>query len=147
MTILSSLLTQLMKKLVTFLYFLTHFVSCKKAEEKVAEDLVIQAMTNGQWVITKFTQSGTDITTSFSGYKFQYYSNRTVDAIKNSLKEFTGSWNGDANAMTTWADFPGAGNPISLLNGTWQITRNSWTYVEATQTNGTEIKTFRLDKQ
>jgi hypothetical protein len=136
-----------MKKLLTFFLFLILLSSCKKAKEEIAEDLVIQAMTSGQWVITKFTQNGTDITSNFSAYKFQYYSNRTVDAFKNGNKEFTGNWNGDATAMTTWADFPGAGEPISLINGTWNITRNSWTYVEAKQTNGTELKTLRLDKQ
>ena len=49
--------------------------------------------------------------------------------------------------MTTWADFPGSPNPISLINGTWNITKSGWTYVEATQINGTEVKTLRLDKQ
>lgn len=136
-----------MKRLLTFFLFLIFFSGCKKTQEKIAEDLVIQAMTSGQWVITKFTQNGTDITTSFSGYKFQYYSNRTVDAFNNGVKEYTGNWNGDAAAMTTWADFPSAGTPISLINGTWNITNNGWTYVEAKQTNGAEIKTLRLDKQ
>lgn len=121
--------------------------SCKKTVEKIGEDLVLKAMTDGQWVITKFTQNGTDITSSFSGYKFQYYSNKTVDAILNGVKERSGSWDGSATAMTTWADFPGAPSPIALINGTWNITKNSWTYVEATQTNGTEVKTLRLDKQ
>lgn len=121
-------------------------VSCKKTIEKVAQDLVVQAMTNGQWRVSKFTQNGSDITSSFSSYKFQYYSNKTVDAFNNNLKERTGNWDGNASAMTTWVNFPGAPNPISLINGTWNITKNSWTFVEATQTNGIEIKTLRLDK-
>ena len=121
--------------------------SCKKTAEKIGEDLVIKAMTDGQWKITKFTQNGTDITTSFSGYKFQYYGNKTVDAILNGTTERTGNWDGNAYAMTTWAEFPAAPNPISLINGTWNITKNSWTYVEATQTNGGDTKTLRLDKQ
>lgn len=136
-----------MKKLYTLFTVLIFFSGCKKAVENIAEDLVIKAMTDGQWVITSFTQNGTDITSSFSGYKFQYYSNRTVDAIKNGVTERTGTWDGNATNMTTWANFPGAPNPISLINGTWNITRNNWTYVEASQTNGTEIKTLRLDKQ
>jgi hypothetical protein len=121
--------------------------ACKKAKETIAADLVIQAMTNGQWVITKFTLNGTDITTSFSGYKFQYFENKTVDAIKNGTKERTGNWDGNATNMTTWASFAGAPDPIALLNGTWNITNNGWTYVVATQTNGAEQKTMRLDKQ
>ena len=137
-----------MKKIIVVICAALLFnCSCQKSIETVTQDLVVQAMTNGQWVITRFTQNNTDITSGFSSYKFQYHSNKTVDAIKNGAIERTGNWDGNAVAMTTWADFPGATNPISLINGTWNITRNSWTYVEATQTNGTEIKTLRLDKQ
>lgn len=136
-----------MKQLITLLLCFIILGSCKKTAEKIGEDLVVKAMTDGQWVITKFTQNGTDITSSFSGYKFQYYSNKTVDAILNGVKDRTGNWDGNATAMTTWADFPGASSPISLINGTWNITNSGWTFVEATQTNGTEVKTLRLDKQ
>ena len=140
-------LNPFMKKLCTLFLLAVAFGSCKKTAEKIGEDLVMKAMTDGQWKITKFTQNGTDITSSFSGYKFQYHSNKTVDAILNGTTERTGNWDGNASAMTTYANFPGANNPISLINGTWNITRNSWTYVEATQTNGAETKTLRLDKQ
>ena len=136
-----------MKRLIPLLFITILLGSCEKAAEKIGEDLVIKAMTDGQWKITKFTQNGTDITSNFSGYKFQYYSNKTVDAILNGVTERSGTWDGNASAMTTYANFPGATNPILLINGTWNITKNSWTYVEATQTNGTEVKTLRLDKQ
>ena len=136
-----------MKQLFTLFAIAILFGSCKKVTEKIGEDLVIKAMTDGQWKITKFIHNGADITSSFSTYKFQYYSNKTVDAINNGVTEKTGNWDGNAAAMTTWADFPGSTNPISLINGTWNIIKNSWTYVEATQTNGSETKTMRLDKQ
>lgn len=136
-----------MKKFFSlFIFTLILLPGCKKAIENIGEDLVIQAMTNGQWVLTKFTQNGTNITSDFAAYKFQYHKNRTVDAIKNGSIEFTGSWDANASNLTTWANFPGASNPIILINGTWNITKNSWTYVEGTQTNGTEVKTLRLDK-
>jgi hypothetical protein len=48
--------------------------------------------------------------------------------------------------MTTSDNIPVDPIQISLINGTWKITKNSWTFVEATQTNGLEIKTLRLDK-
>ncbi len=136
-----------MKKLLTLLLFVLTLSGCKKAIEQIAEDMVVKAMTDGQWVVTRFTQNGTDITTDFSGYKFQYYKNKTVDAIKNGTVERSGTWDGNASAMTTWASFPGATNPLSLINGSWNITNSGWTYVEATQTIGTEVKTLRLDKQ
>lgn len=135
-----------MKRLLLFATLIVSMTGCKKSIEKVAEDLVIKAMTDGQWKITSFTNNGTNITADFANYKFQYYSNRTVDAINNGTVEKTGNWDGDANAQTTWASFVSANYPLQLINGTWHITRNSWTYVEATQTNGSEVKTMRLDK-
>ena len=136
-----------MKKLIPFIALLISLVGCKKTVEDVQEDLVVRAMTDGQWVITSFTQNSTNITADFSTYKFKYYSNKTVDAIKNGATEKTGNWDGNATAMTTWANFPSANYPLTLINGTWNITNNGWTFVVATQTNGSETKTMRLDKQ
>jgi hypothetical protein len=135
------------KTTVVSIGFLLLFCGCKKTVEKIAENAILNAMTDGQWIVTSFKQNGTDITNSFSAYKFQYYRDKTVDAIKNGIVEEKGNWDGDALAKTTWANFPDAIAPIDLLNGTWQINDNGWTYVIATQTTGTEIKNLRLDKQ
>jgi len=121
--------------------------ACSKTVEEKKQDLVIQAMTDGQWGVTSFTLNGTNITADFATYRFKYYENKTVDAIKNGTVEKTGQWDGDASTMTTWANFSGAVNPLDLINGSWHIDRNSWTYVEASQTSGGNTKTMRLDKQ
>ncbi len=121
--------------------------SCKKALENQLNDVIIKSMTDGQWVITSFKNNGTDLTSDFAGYEFQYHSNKTVDAIKNGAIEITGNWDGDALDKTTWASFPGNSLPITLLNGTWKISNNTWTYVVASQTNGTQTKSFRLEKK
>ncbi len=136
-----------MKKAIFLFIFVLPFISCKKQVQKVQEDLVILAMTDGQWVVTTFTLNSNNITADFSSYKFKYYSNKTVDAIKSGTVEKTGTWDGDASNMTTSANFSTPPYPLDLINGNWQITRNSWTYVEATQTNGGNTKTMRLDKQ
>lgn len=136
-----------MKILIPLLTIILLFAGCNKTIEKIQEDAIIKAMTDGQWVITSFVQNGTDITTSFSGYKFQYYSNKTVDAIKNGTVEKTGTWDGEASTMTTWANFTSATTPLILINGSWHIDNNSWTFVVATQAVTGETKTMRLDKQ
>jgi hypothetical protein len=136
-----------MKKILPFLLGVSLFISCKKEAVAVAEDLIVQAMINGQWVVTSFTQNGNNITSNFSGYKFQFYSNRTVDAIKNGVKEKTGNWGGSTVTMTTWVDFTAAPAPLILINGTWNVIDTGFDYLEATQTNGTEIKTLRLEKK
>ena len=136
-----------MRKAVAIISFFLLLTGCKKTVEKLKENAVIDAMTEGQWVVTKFVKNGTTITSDFADYKFQFHSNRTVDAFKNSTVEKTGTWDGDAGTMTTWASFVGAATPLDLINGSWHIDNNSWTFVVATQTNSSGSKTMRLDKE
>jgi len=136
-----------MKLFIFILASLVSLAGCKKTIEKKAEDAILKAMTDGQWAVTNFTINGTDITSDFTAYKFQYFDNYTVNAIKNGAVENTGTWLGDVNSMSISANFPNATNPLLLINGTWHITDNSWTYVKATMTVGTEVRTLRLDKQ
>jgi hypothetical protein len=136
-----------MKNLVVFIGVIVLLTGCKKSVQNIEEDLVIKAMTDGQWAITSFTQNGNNITSVFATYKFKYYSDRTVDAINNGTVEKTGNWDGNAATMTTWASFANATSPLSLINGNWHIDNNSWTFVVATQAVGTETKTMRLEKQ
>lgn len=103
-------------------------------------------MVNGQWVVSKFTLNGADLTPSFSSYRFQYHRNMTVDAIHNGAVETTGQWDGEINTRSTWALFTNAAPPVSYLNGTWQITNNTLTYVILTQTDAGDNKFMRLDK-
>jgi hypothetical protein len=137
-----------MKQLLSLAFVVLLSSSCKKTIQNIQEDLVIKAMTDGQWGVTNFVLNGTNITADFALYKFKYYNNpKKVDAIKGGTVEMTGQWDGNSGANTTWANFTGAVYPLFLINGTWNITRNSWTYVEATQTSGGDIKVMRLDKQ
>jgi hypothetical protein len=136
-----------MKKFILILITILSLTGCKKLVEQKAQDAIIQAMTSGQWAVTSFTTNGSDITTDFTAYKFQFFNTYTVDAIKNGVAEYHGTWNGDANSMNITTSFPTATTPVSLLNGTWHIIDNSMTYVKATMTVGTEVRTLRLDKQ
>ena len=135
-----------MHKLIYALVLVLLSAGCSKTVDQMKENAVISAMTNGQWKITSFIDDGANITSQFSDYSFQYHSNKTVDAIKNGLVEKSGTWDGDAIAMTIAASFQSAANPLNLINGTWHIDRNSWTYVEASLRIGTTTRTLRLDK-
>jgi hypothetical protein len=125
--------------------------SCKKkALEDLPiqqqEDLVILAMTSGQWRMSWFKENDVPVT-AFDGYEFQYYRDYTVDAMKSGIIT-KGTWGGNSANMTTSAQFANtAADPLPRLNGTWNITRNSWTYVEAKQVSGGVTKTMRLDKK
>ena len=135
-----------MGKLIAIISFFLLCSGCKKTIEKIKENAVISAMTDGQWVITSFVKNGTNITSDFAGYKFQFYSNKSVEAIKSSVVEKTGNWDGDVNNMTITTNFPNAVLPLTLLNGTWHIDNNSMTFVVASQNSGAETKALRLEK-
>ncbi len=135
-----------MKKFTIALLLFVSLASCKKTLEEKARDIVLDAMTSGKWEITKFTVDGNNITSDFAGYSFQYHKNETVDAIKDGSVQSTGSWSGDAANMRISANFTNVSEPLLLINGQWSITNNSWTFVEASQTIGSQVKTLRLDK-
>lgn len=123
--------------------------SCKKTIEKAAEDAVVKIMVTGQWKITKYTQGSADITGEFAAYSFQFKENKTVDAIKSGAIEKTGTWEGNAtdlNAPTIYANFTNATYPLSLLNGTFLVTKTGQTFVEAKKTVAAEEHFIRLDK-
>ena len=135
-----------MKNLAAILFIACTLTDCKK-KSAIQEDLVILAMTTGQWKVTSFVDGGVDRTTEFASYRFKYYSNNTVDAVSNGTVQKTGTWNGSASTMSISADFPNAVQPLVLINGNWNITRNSWTYVEAGQSQNGQQKTLRLDNE
>ena len=128
------------------------FVGCN-AKEKIVEqqqqNLIMSAITTGQWKVTGYVKGGTDVTADFTGYLFQFKNNYTVDAIFNGTLEKTGSWAaaGDMQAQTMTANFSNATHPLILLNGTWDIVSTTWTSVDAKLTVNGELRTLRLDKQ
>jgi competence protein ComGC len=132
---------------ILLLVSLASLTGCKKFVEKKKEDALVKAMVDGQWAITSFVHNGNNITPDFTGYKFQYYEDKTVDAIKDGSVETTGDWDGDVNTMTTWASFTGVSTPLSHINGSWHIDDSGWTYVVATQATTSDTKVMRLDKQ
>ena len=138
-----------MKKLATTLILLltlASFTNCKKFVEKKKEDALLDIMTDGKWIITSFVKNTVDLTDNFDGYAFKYYSDRTVDAIKNGSVEKKGNWDGDVATMTTWADFQNATQPLIEINGSWHLDDTGLNYVIASQRGAQDSKEMRLDK-
>ena len=122
--------------------------ACKKAVEHKEQDLLLQLIVNGQWVITKYTINSNDIgPLVFSHYRFQFKKNFTVDAINNGTVENTGTWNGSIATKTITANFPNPNSTLALLNGTWSVTDSGLDYVEATQTVNGENRFLHMDKK
>lgn len=136
-----------MKKLYTIVFLVAALGCAKEKQEQVQQNLIVQAMVNGQWKVTSFKRDALDITADFAPYKFQFKENLTVDAINNGTVEKTGSWNADPAALTITSNFSNAVNPLVLLNGTWKINNTTWTSVEASLSISGENRSLRLDKE
>lgn len=133
--------------LLTLLFSCFWPVSCKKAIENKQREVLIDAITNGTWVIQQFKEDTLDITNQFSGYSFKFEENGAVHALYIGSVYADGIWTGDANNYTITSQFPTAINPVKKLNGTWKLTDSYWDYVEAEMTTPTGKNTLHLRKK
>lgn len=136
-----------MRHLMMLMLTAVLFTGCKESIENAQEDAVMKAMTDGRWKVSNYVKGGSNETAGFAGYLFQFHKNQTVDALKNSAVDKTGTWVGNASNLTIQATFSNATEPLILLNGTWQITKTTWTSVDAIQIVNGEQRVLRLDKQ
>ena len=114
---------------IKFLSILLFFVlvsatSCKKAIEAIKEQLVVDAITDGIWTVTKFTETGTNKTSDYTGWEFQYFNNGTSVAKKTGNADVPGNWSGNAADFSFTAGFTTTPPvPLEKLAGTWTVTR------------------------
>lgn len=125
-------------RFATCICVLFFFLSCTKTIEKKKEQALVDAITNGRWIITQFKISGTDTTSIFNGYEFQFYEQGTVDAVYPIGKN-TGTWVGNMGDLTITANFITTSDTLQQLNDVWKITDSDWDYVRANAQNGTKL--------
>lgn len=141
-----------MKQLLILSFTLLLMVSCKKAikqtREQIAETLIVKAMTDGRWTVTVYNDGTTDSKPEFDGYEFQFKTDRTVDAFKNTSKESTGTWNEDKVNIAIIADYPTtAAITLQRLDGNWKLKDSNWSWVKAEQTINGKLVKLELTKK
>ncbi len=108
--------------------------SCKKLVEDKKRDLLIDAITKGKWIVEDYTEAGVDRSIDFMGYEFSFEENGTVTGVYSGGAASAGTWTGDIGNASISANFPAASDPVSRLNGTWNIYDSYWDYVKARRT-------------
>jgi hypothetical protein len=123
-------------------------LSCKKAVEEQYDDILKKLITDGSWVITKFTEGGTDITGSFGGWVCKFNDNNTLTATQGASSNVqTGTWQSNTASQTISAQFSsGVTAPLEKINGTWNITASSATVGKFSQTKSGIFYTMELTK-
>ena len=95
-------------------------------------------MTDGLWIITKYTEGNNNITSAFTGWECKFNTDKTAVATKGTAS-ITGLWSASITHKTITSHFPPGSGILEKINGTWKTVKNNSTYGEFTQTiNGTE---------
>jgi hypothetical protein len=136
-----------MKRLIQFtiLIVLMTSVACKKAVQNKEEQLLMAAITDGQWYVQQYVEGATDVSAQFSGYTFQFYNTGKVIGFISS-DTTSGTWSGDVNNSSITSQFPTAGDPNKTLNGTWILSTTFTNYVEGYMTTASGKNTLHLAK-
>jgi hypothetical protein len=121
-------------------------LACNKIIEKKKQNVAMDAITDGRWIVKEYKAAGLYVTSEFNGYEFQFYQDGKVDGIQNTTVT-QGNWTGDVNQMTITSNFGAAPQPLSRLNGLWKITDNSYTNVTAYNLNGADTNFLQLQKK
>ena len=108
---------------------------------------IIAAMTDGRWIVDKFTDNNEDIAASFAGYEFQFTEDGKVYGYYNGTQVKAGTWVGDVNNLTIYSNFPSATEPLIRLNDTWKVTNNTTKLVEAAPFDATRTAYLKLVKK
>ena len=117
---------------------------CSKKE--VQKNIIIQAVTNGRWMVQTFTENTLDVSSEFQTYEFQFYENGTVQGISGSVIT-NGTWTANPDERTITSVFPAGNDTLKRLNDTWRIFNNSFTLVEANPTNVGRTAYLKLIKK
>jgi hypothetical protein len=116
------------------------------SKEDVQKDIILKAMTSGRWIVSTFTETGSDFSADFTPWEFQFFENETVQAIKGTTT-ITGSWTANVDARTISANFPLGDATVARLNDTWLIYNNTFTLVEANPLNTSRNAYLKLNKK
>jgi len=122
-------------------------VGCKKLVQKIQENAITALITENLWVVHSFSEGGTDLTASFTGYEFQFNKDFTLYGLKTGSPTMSGTWSPNVDSLTIATNFPSATGDFKKLNGLFKITNSTTSYVKANRFEGaTEFKLW-LDKK
>lgn len=123
---------------------------CKKVIQKIEQDLMVNLITQNNWVIVKYAEGTRDSTANYSTYYFKFNKDWSVEAINNGVTEAKGTWLGSQATQSITSNFPTAGAPINKLNGVWIVVNTKskpWRVYSHRYEGSTEIVLNLQEKQ
>ncbi len=136
-----------MKKILVFLSFCSLvFAGCTKKDSSVSS--VTDAVTNGTWRVTNFSERTNNETDDFSGYTFTFLSNGKIQAAKNGvIKE--GNWSESTSSQKLIIDLGAksdANKPLGELSDDWVIVSKTATKINLSDDNSSSNELLEFTK-
>jgi hypothetical protein len=119
-----------MARFITILLFCVFTISCKKTIERKQEQIVMDAITKGLWIVDLYSEDGAVMTGDYAGYEFKFNDNETLTALKSG-SSVSGTWKPNISQYTITTNFPGATVPLDKLSSVWKLTDSDWDYVKS----------------
>ena len=126
--------------------FMLFSLSCKKAIENKQRDMLMDAITDGVWIVEQYFEGANNISSEFLHYEFQFYENGTVTGNKSTTIT-NGTWAGDVSNFSITSEFPTATDALKKMNGVWHIKDSYLDYVEAEMQTPNGINVLHLRKK
>lgn len=131
-----------MKKLISIsclaLVLIFSVSSCKKDDNSSSNtnSNLSSNIQQGTWKVTSYMDSGTDETSHYNGYAFQFNSNATIVATKTG-STVSGTWatGTDDSQVKLVLDF-GSTSPFDELNDDWHVLEQSSTIIKLEDVSG-----------
>jgi hypothetical protein len=135
-----------MKKMFVFLGLCSIvFSGCTKEDSPAS---VFDAITNGTWKVSHFSERTNNETDDFSGYVFTFQTNGKVLAAKNGvIKE--GNWSESRSSQKLVIDLgvkSDANKPLGELSDDWVITSKTATKINLTDDNSSSNELLEFTK-
>lgn len=130
--------------------------SCSKTGSAPATDDLLKQyfetnVLNRDFIVSQATDTGTDITTQFSGYTFRLLKNTYFDgpmtAVKNGTT-ITGTWssNDDFSKLVINLNQPSVPPGFTFINRAWRFTRKAFPIMELAPWGTTDPKVLHMQR-
>ncbi|MCC6289075.1 MAG: hypothetical protein IT249_14425 [Chitinophagaceae bacterium] len=116
------------------------FFSCKKDDNNTNSNI-----SDGNWRVTLFTDSGNDETSDFSGYTFTFGNDGILTATKSNTSK-TGTWSRSSNDFNiNLGEKSDDNKPLGELTDDWDVISVSSTEIKLKDDNDSseEFLTFK----
>ena len=137
-----------MKKflLCATLFALCFSFSCKKKIDQKIEDIIVNVMVDGEWIVASFEEGPVDQTAMFAGWRCKFNPDKSCVATNGSVV-VNGTWNGSTATQSIWGNFPPNSEPVARMNGTWRVMKSNLVRGEFQQERNNVIYKMVLEKK